>query len=270
MNKKNRTGTIGIIVTVIILIIIVILTNIKIENWSYIGNIFGKVVMPVQSGLTYLKNKVQKNDSFFINIDELKQENENLKNKNTELEKSLRELEIIKAENITLKEYVNLKDKYSEYATKPAYVIQKDFSNFSKLIEINLGKNDGIDVNMTVISEKGLVGHVIAVTDTTSKVQTIVDTSNAVSASITSTREAILLKGSLDETGLKATQIPTDASIIEGDLVETSGIGGIYTKGIYIGTVKRVENTKNITDRYAFIEPAVDFSKLETVLVITN
>ena len=270
MDRKKKTGTIGVIVTAIILIIIVILTNTKKDNWSFASNVFGKVVMPFQSGLIYLKNKIAKNDNFFVNMDELKQENENLKNKNIELEKSLRELEIIKAENDTLKEYVNLKNKYSQYTTKPAYVIQKDFDNFSKLIEINLGKKDGIDVNMTVISEKGLVGHIISVTDNTAKVQTIIDTSNAVSASIKSTRDSILLKGSLDETGLKAIQIPTDASIIEGDLVETSGIGGIYTKGIYIGKVKRVENTKNITDRYAFIESAVDFSKLETVLVITN
>ena len=270
MNKKKKTGTIGIIVTVIILIVIVILTNIKIENWSYIGNVFGKVIMPFQNGIVYFNNKLKKNDSFFVNLEELKEENEDLKNKNTELEKSLRELEIIKSENVTLKEYVGLKDKYSEYNTKPAYVIQKDFNNFSKLIEINLGKNDGIDVNMTVISEKGLVGHVIAVTDSTSKVQTILDTSNAVSGSIKSTREAILIKGSLESTGLKATQIPTDASVIEGDLIETSGIGGIYTKGIYIGKIKKVENTKNITDRYAYVEPAVDFSKLETVLVIIN
>ena len=270
MDRKKKTGTIGVIVTAIILIIIVILTNTKKDNWSFASNVFGKVVMPFQSGLIYLKNKISKNDNFFVNMDELKQENENLKNKNIELEKSLRELEIIKAENDTLKEYVNLKNKYSQYTTKPAYVIQKDFDNVSKLIEINLGKKDGIDVNMTVISEKGLVGHIISVTDNTAKVQTIIDTSNAVSASIKSTRDSILLKGSLDETGLKAIQIPTDASIIEGDLVETSGIGGIYTKGIYIGKVKRVENTKNITDRYAFIEPAVDFSKLETVLVITN
>ncbi len=57
---------------------------------------------------------------------------------------------------------------------------------------------------------------------------------------------------------------------MEGDNLETSGIGGIYPKGIHIGTVKQVINTKNITDRYANIETAVDFSKLETVLVITN
>ena len=64
--------------------------------------------------------------------------------------------------------------------------------------------------------------------------------------------------------------IPTDYNMIQGDSVETSGLGGIYPKGIHIGTVKKVENTQNITDRYAVIETAVDFDKLSTVLVITN
>lgn len=270
MEKKKKTGLVGVIITLAILIIAVILTNIKLEDWFYVENIFGKITNPVQNGLVYLKNGISKNDSFFINLDELKKENESLREKNIELEKSLRELEIIKAENETLKEYVGLKNKYSQFSTKPGYVIQKDFTNFSKLIEINLGKNDGIDINMTVISEKGLVGHVISVQDNSAKVQTILDPSNAVSASIKSTKDAILIKGTLEETGLKASLIPTDASILEGDLLETSGIGGIYTKGIYIGNVKKIVNTKNITDRYAYIEPAVDFSKLETVLVITN
>lgn len=270
MNNNKKTGIIGIIITVIILIIIVSITNVKIENWAYFGNTLENFVMPVQNGLVYLKNKIAGNDNYFINIEELKTENESLKEKNTELEQSLRELEIIKAENATLKEYVNLKDKYAEYATIPANVIQRDFSNYSKIIVINVGKDDGIDVNMTVISEKGLVGHVISVTDNTAKVQTIIDTSNAVSGSVSTTRDSILLKGTLEETFLKATAIPTDSTIIEGDYIETSGLGGIYPKGIFIGTVKKVVSTKNITDRYAYVEPAVDFSKLETVLVITD
>ena len=57
---------------------------------------------------------------------------------------------------------------------------------------------------------------------------------------------------------------------MEGDTIETSGIGGIYPKGIHIGKIKEIISTKNITDRYANIETAVDFSKLETVLIITN
>ena len=64
--------------------------------------------------------------------------------------------------------------------------------------------------------------------------------------------------------------IPTDANIIQGDSIETSGLGGIYPKGIHIGAVKKVINTQNMTDRYAIVETAIDFDKLDTVLVITN
>lgn len=155
--KKANNGLVGIIITIIILIVLVIVSNLKLEKWSYIGNTFSSLVMPIQNGLTYLKNKVSGNDTFFSNIKELKAENENLKNENSELEKKARELEIVKAENEILKEYVNLKDKYSEYTTLPAEVIQRDLSNYSKVIVINAGKKDGIDVNMTVISDKGLV-----------------------------------------------------------------------------------------------------------------
>ena len=64
--------------------------------------------------------------------------------------------------------------------------------------------------------------------------------------------------------------IPTDADLVIGDLVETSGLGGIYPKGIPIGKITEIKNTKNITERYAIVETSVDFSKLETVLVITQ
>lgn len=64
--------------------------------------------------------------------------------------------------------------------------------------------------------------------------------------------------------------IPTDADLVIGDTIETSGIGGIYPKGIIIGKISEISDSKNITERYAIVETAVDFSKLETVLVITN
>lgn len=181
----------------------------------------------------------------------------------------MRELEIIKSENATLKEYVNLKDKYTDYTTIPAYVIQKDISNYSDTMIINIGEKDGVKVNMPVISDQGLVGHIISTTDTTAKVQTIIDTANTISCVITTSRDMMIARGILSEDStLKATFIPTEATVLEGDKVETSGLGGIYPKGIHIGTIKQVVRTQNITDRYAMIETAVDFKKLETVLVI--
>ncbi|MBO5479100.1 MAG: rod shape-determining protein MreC [Clostridia bacterium] len=268
---KKKTGIVGIIITIIILIVLVFISNMNLENLSYIENLVSTIVMPVQNGLTYLKNKITGNHTFFEDINRLQQENEELKNKNAELEKNLREFEIVKNENETLKEYLNLSEQYGNYKTKPAYIINKDFSNYNNVFVINVGKNDGIEPNMTVISEKGLVGYIISTTDTTSKVQTIIDTASTVSATLSSSKDNLICKGTIEESGvLKASYIPTTATLVQGDKVETSGMGGIYPKGIYIGTIKRVVSTKNIVDRYAIIEPAVDFDKVDTVLVITK
>ena len=271
MYRNKKTGMIGIIITIIILILAVILSNIDVKNMSYVENVFSSIVMPIQNGLTYLKNKMAGNNSFFEDISKLQEENEELKKRNSELEQSLRELEIIKAENETLKEYVNLKDKYRNYQTIPAYIINKDITNYNETIVINVGEKDGIKTNMTVIADQGLVGHVISTTQTTAKIRTIIDTASSVSSTISTTREAIIVTGTLEKNStLKASYIPTDATILENDKIETSGLGGIYPKGIPIGTIKEIVNTKNITDRYAYVETAVDFKKLETVLVITN
>lgn len=140
MYRKKKTGIIGIIITIIILIFLVVITNTDIAKMSYVENIVSTLVMPIQNGLTYLKGKLTGNDSFFQDINNLKEENENLKKKNSELEQSLREYEIVKSENDTLKEYMNLKDKYKDYTTMPAYVINKDISNYSNTVVINVGR----------------------------------------------------------------------------------------------------------------------------------
>ena len=270
MHKNKRSGLFGIIITILILVLIVIFSN-KETNTSFFENIANKLVMPMQNGLTYLKNKVSGNSTFFTDINNLKNENKELKDENSRLEQSLRELENIKTENETLKEYLGLTEKYGEYKTVPAYIINKDISNYSKTIVINIGKNDGIEEKMTVIADEGLVGHVISVTDNTAKVRTIIDTSSSISCLMTTNNDSIICKGTLDSNSeLKAMYIPTNANLVQGDSVETSGLGGIYPKGIHVGTVKKIVNTKNIIDRYAVVETAVDFSKLNTVLVIKS
>ena len=92
---------------------------------------------------------------------------------------------------------MNLAEKYKEYKTIPGYVINKDISNYSKTMVINLGKKDGVEVNMTVIGNEGLVGHVISVTESTAKVQTIIDTASSVSCSMSTTKDSIVCKNLL-------------------------------------------------------------------------
>ena len=270
MYKNKKGGLLGIVITIVVLILIVLFSN-REANTSFFENVANKLVMPIQNGLTYLKNRVSGNSTFFTDISNLKSENEDLKEINCQLEQSLREYEIIKSENETLKEYLGLTEKYGEYKTVPGYVIDKEISNYSKTIIINIGKNDGIEVNMTVIADEGLVGHVVSVTDNTAKVQTIVDTSSSISCLMSTNKDSIICKGTLSSNSeLKAMYIPTDANLVQGDSVDTSGLGGIYPKGIHVGSIKKIVSTKNITDRYALVETAVDFDKLNTVLVVKN
>lgn len=271
METNKKSGIIGIIITVIVLILLVIFTNTDSSNISVIENIANGIVMPIENGLTYLKNKLNNNGEFFENIKELKSENESLKQKNSELEQQLREFEIIKNENEQLKQELNLAEKYAQYTTVPGTVISRDISNYSKTIIINIGSDNGIKEKMNVIADEGLVGYVVSTTKNTAKIQTIIDSASNTSCLASSTRDSMICKGTIqNKSQLSASNIATDARIIQGDSVETSGLGGIYIKGIHVGKIKKVNEGSNKTDSYATIETAVDFEKLETVLVITN
>lgn len=269
MNRK-KSGIAGIVITIILLIILVFISNLKLNKFSYIENAFSNLIMPIQSGITFIKNKLIGNDNYFTTMDALKEENEKLKQENTQLEEALRQLEVIQSENSTLKEYLNLTEQYKSYKTVPAYVINVDTSNYSRIFVINVGSNNGVEENMTVIAAEGLVGHVISVTKDTAKVQPLIDTSNVVSATLENSKDNVIARGTLNGNELKATYISTDTVLTEGEKLHTSGMGGIYPKGIYIGNIKKINETRNITDRSFILEAAVDFENLETVLVITN
>lgn len=268
MRKSRKAGVVGIIITILILTGLVIVTNIDTSEFSFLEGIANKLVMPVQNGLTFLKNKIAGNNTFFDDINNLKNENEELKKQNYKLNKELSELGIIKAENKTLREYANLSDEYTKYKTVPAYIIDRDLSNLSSTIIINVGTREGVNRNMAVVSSKGVVGHIISSTETTSKVQPIIDPSSSISAIMNISRDNIIVKGELGSYKLKATYISADADLVLNDDVETSGLGGIYPKGLKVGKLVEIKEASNITEKSAIIEPAVDFSKLETVLVI--
>lgn len=271
MKKNRKTGKIGIIITVLLLTILVVITNIDTSKFSYIEGIVNKLVMPIQNGMIFLKNKIAGNNIFFDDIKNLKAENEKLQEQIKELNKLSSELSIIKAENKTLREYANLSDQYTKYTTIPAYIIDRDLSNLSTTIVINVGKREGVDKNMAVVCSEGVVGYVISSTETTSKIQPIIDPSSSTSSIMSISRDNMIVKGELgDEGSLKGTYISADANLVIGDEVETSGLGGIYPKGLKIGTLTQIIETSNITERYAIIEPSVDFSKIETVLVIVK
>ena len=268
--KKNKTSVVGTVISIILLILIVILSNIG-NSSNIFREVMSRGFLSVQNGFFALKNNVFSSQSEKNDIKSLRESNTKLNKENTSLKEKLREYEVVKAENEKLKDFMNLNNKYSDYQTVPAAIIEKSISNYDKTVIINSGEVDGVRVNMPVISEDGLVGYIIEVNKKTAKVQLIIDTASTVSGNISTAESSILLKGQLDKNDMvKASYIPTEATVLQGDEVYTSGIGGIYPKGILIGKIKEVINTKNESDRYANVETSVNFNKLINVLVIVN
>lgn len=238
--------------------------------------IFEKVITNLftlpQRVIVYVKNYVKDdNNLYFSNIETLKTENDKMKKELSDLKDKIADYEVLEAENNLLKQHIKLSDLYPNYSVIVADIIMDSKSNWENTYIINRGSKHGIEPNMAVIAENGLVGYIESVTETTSKIVSILDVGNSISGRVTRTRDTIIVRGSselAEQKQMKIINIPIGVSLVEGDKIETSGIGGIYPKGILVGKVKSFEQKNNPVENEAIVESIVDFDKLETVAII--
>ena len=148
-------------------------------------------------------------------------------------------------------------------------VVGTEPNPYLRYITINVGAMQGVKVGMPVISNgPGLVGRIAQVYPRTSQVQLLTDTESAVAALLQTSRVTGLVVGQPDGT-LRMEYIPQEEAINVGDIVLTSGLGGVMPKGLVIGQVTEVQQVGYALFQSAVVRPAVDFSRLELVLVIT-
>jgi rod shape-determining protein MreC len=150
-----------------------------------------------------------------------------------------------------------------------AAVIGEDPSPFVKYVIINRGSDADLRRGMPVVTQQGLAGRVAAVTASAARVQFIIDPGSSVNVRMEPSGAQAVLLGSF--TGdLSLEMIPQSASVQIGDLVLTSGLGGNYPPDILVGQITSVRRTETELFQRAVVQPVVDFSKLEIVLIITN
>jgi len=148
-----------------------------------------------------------------------------------------------------------------------ARVVGKDATNWFKTVLIDRGSLAGIRRNQPVVAPDGLVGRVVEVTPTAAKVQLITDPVSAAGGLIQRTRVTGIVSGSLGA-GLKVRYLPLMADIVIGDEVVTSGMGGVFPKGIPLGRVIAAERRSGALFQEATLVPKVDLSRLEEVLIL--
>jgi rod shape-determining protein MreC len=165
-----------------------------------------------------------------------------------------------------LQELLNLNDTY-EINGVSGHVIGRSTDAWSQTILIDVGRDNGVEVGLTVVGTAGVVGQVISADAGSATVRLITDPSSGVAALIQSSREQGLVKGSL--TGLVYLEdLDSSANPQVGDVVLTSGLGGSYTKGLLIGTIVRVDGSATDATRTVIVSPNTDISTVEEVTVV--
>lgn len=234
----------------------------------------GMVISPIQNGISKIANIVSEGSAYFEGYDALEKENEELKAKVRELEKNARDTDLAMSENDRLRTLLGIKENNPQFThCELAEVIARSPGEWATTISLDKGSNDGVKVNDVVITEDGMVGYVSTVAPTYCEVTTVVDTNMQAGAIVTRTREVGVAEGDytlMKENALKLSYLETDSQVVIGDTVETSGMGGVFPKGIMIGTVDRVLPEDNGISNYAVIKPFVDVETVKSVYIITD
>ncbi len=207
-----------------------------------------------------------------FNFSSIKKENEDLKKKNSELENKVIDYQSLKSENERLRQSLNFKEQRGEFNYIGGDIVEKGANGMLDQFVINRGSKDCIAKGMVAVTYEGLVGQVTSVGSNWSIVQTLANENIAVSGAVESTNDNNgIVKGYKDSSNnllAKLYYLPVDSNIKKGDVILTSGLGGLYPKGIRIGAVTDIEEDKGKVMKNAIIKPYVDFNKLQEILII--
>lgn len=228
------------------------------------------VVKPCEKIISSVVKNVQDKKKYFKDIEELTNENKKLKKDIDDLEKYISKIKWLDEKNQELRRTLELKDSLQEFNFVGANIIAKDSGMWFETFTVDRGSADGVYKNSFVVFGNGLVGRVYKVGKKTCDIISIIDRDSAVGARIVKTRDVVVLKGdiSLKKDGYcKLEYIPTQTNLRVGDVIETSGIGEFFPKGIEIGKVRAIINPNDKQERYAVIEPSVDLKRIEEVLI---
>lgn len=182
------------------------------------------------------------------------------------LRHKINEMNEIYQENIRLKNLLSFKQK-SAYKVIAAAVTGRSADNWSSVVIINKGRNSGIKRGMVVTTYLGLVGRVIETQGNASRILLINDPNISVSAIDQRSRQEGLVQGTLGG-NLVMRYLPKEADVQIQDTIVSSGLTGIYPKGLLIGSVIEIGEEFSGLTRYAIIKPAVNLSSIEEVLII--
>ncbi len=236
-------------------------------------DIIGTFITPLQNICSTIASKSGDFVAIFSEHNELKAENEKLKNELATVHSALRDAQQATLENESLKGILDIKEENPDFQFESALIVASEQSGYSHTLTLNKGSVSGIEKRDLVITPEGLVGYISELGTTWCKVTTLLDSSCEIGAIVTRTQDIGVIEGdfTLSQNGMcKVSYLSNEVQLSSGDSVVTSGIGGIFPSGLLAGYVVEIKPESHGISQYAVVETAVDFSNLKNVFIITE
>lgn len=276
MKIKNQSSLPSKYWLLIVAVICVILLGVDhfTDSGGPLRFIANYTIIPMQKGISYVGRYISDVSDNFETLEDMKAENEELQSKVDELTIDNTRLRQEQYELERLRELYKLDENYSDYEKIGAHVIANNGTNWFNDFTIDKGSNDGVQVNSNVLAGSGLAGIVTEVGPDYARVRSIIDESSNISAMVLSTSDTCIVRGDLklmDDGRIRFEKLANNDNEIEvGEQVVTSHVSNRFLQGLFIGYISEIEVDSNNLTRSGYITPAVDFSKIQEVLVITT
>jgi len=230
-----------------------------------------QLLAPFLTGGSGIKKQITSVRTGLKSLDQLEHENAAVQVENRELRATNQGLRDVEHEVNRLRHALNYRER-SVFKLIAAEIIARDSSTWWRTITINRGRRDGIETDMPVVTDLGLVGKTTTVSDSISVVLLVSDENCRLAASVEGSREQGIVSGERTTTGLtpllNLNFLSKQADLKPGQKVYTSGVGGVFPSGLLVGVVKSYRVRE--LDGQAQLTPAVDLSHLEDVFVVTG
>ena len=271
----RRNGILILIAAVLLALVTAVVSALLGGTADPFSNLANILTTPIRNGINAVANWTEERYSDAFEREQLKQENEELKQRVAELEQMEREYEAALQENERLRDLNDLRPSERSFdELESATVTARDASNWSSTLTLSKGSAHGVEVDDCVVDQYwNLVGVVADVGTNWCTVRTLIDADTEMGGQIARTGGAAILEGDfalMGEGKLKLTFLPENSQLMSGDLVTTSGRGGVYPSGLPAGHVEEVRTDASGVTQYAVLVPETDLDSLKQVFIIKD
>ena len=267
MKDYFKTGSFKIFLSTVFVVIVISVFSNSMDN-----NILSSAVNSATYGLSKVTAAASDGEDN-RSLSEIKDENARLKKENAKLRNQVVDYYDTLKENARLWKFYDLKKSNPEYSLVPSTVLRRDANNDFYSFTLDKGTSSDVSVNDPVVSQNGLVGWVSEVDVNTCKVVTVLSPQTSVGAIDNRTSDTGIVSGNTKycDKGLTTmSKLTTKHKVQAGDIITTTGIGGMYPKGLIVGEVTDVCYDTFNTSYYAVIRPYDDIKKIRELCIITD